>query len=262
MKILVLVKQVPDTSDVKFDERGVMIREGIQSILNMFDQYALEEALRIREQYGGEVSVMTLAPEQAKSALQKCLALGADKAYHISDRAFGGSDTLATSYALSLAIQKTGPYDIIFAGNQATDGDTGHIGPQVAEWLGIPHTSYVEKVEKIENNVVTVKSLLEDGYRTIEMKLPALVACIPPPNFEYSNPTMSGIIKAKNKPYIWMKADDIDGDKSKFGLNGSPTRVVKMYPPPKREKGQIFTGDYREAVRKIIEHLKEKKVIE
>lgn len=261
MKILVLVKQVPDTSEVKFNENGVMIREGLQSILNAFDQYAVEEALRIREKYGGEVSVMTLAPEQAKSALQKCLALGADKAYHISDRAFGGSDTLATSYALSLAIKKVGDFDLIMAGNQATDGDTGHIGPQVAQFLGLPHVSYVERVESIEGERALVKSLMEDGYRMVEVKLPALLACIPPTTFEYSNPSMMGIVKAKNKPYIWFKADDIDGDKSRFGLNGSPTRVLKMYPPPKRSRGEVFTGDYHEAVKKIIDVLKEKKVI-
>lgn len=262
MNILVLVKQVPDTSDVKFDERGVMIREGVQSILNVFDQFALEEALRLRQKYGGEVSVMTLAPEQAKSAVQKCLALGADKAYHISDKVFGGSDTLATSYALSLAIRKAGNFDLIMAGNQATDGDTGHIGPQVAEWLGIPHVSYVEQVISIENGKAAVKSILEDGYRIVEVELPALLACLPPTNFEYTNPSMSGIIKAKSKPYIWWKADDIDGDKSKFGLNGSPTRVLKMYPPPKRSRGTVFTGDYQEAVKKIVEALMEKKVIE
>jgi len=260
MRIIVLVKQVPDTSELKFDEKGNLIKD-VSQILNPFDQYALEEAIRIKNSMGGEVYALTMGPEQARSVLLKCLALGADRAFHINDNALAKSDSLVTSFVISEAIKKIGQYDLIFTGQQTLDGDTGQVGPETAELLNIPNLSYVEKIESIENNRARVKGVTEEGYRIVEITMPALLSFLPPSNFEYSNPSMAGIIKAKSKPYTIYSLKDLGIDPSSVGVNGSKTFVKSVYAPPKKERGMIFTENYENAVKVIIEKLREKGVI-
>ena len=241
MNIIVLVKQVPDTAEVKIDPKtGTMIRDGVPSILNPFDQFALEESVRIRNTVGGKITVISMGPPQAKSALQKCLALGADEAILLSDRAFAGADTLATSYALSLAIEKVGEYDLIFCGQQAIDGDTAQVGPEIAEHLGIPQVAYVEKVLETDSSRIRAKSLTDEGYRVVETPLPALLTGTPPTDFVPSAPSMMGVMKARKKEIPVWSAEDVGGDNRRLGLDGSPTRVSRVYSPPIRGECLMF----------------------
>jgi electron transfer flavoprotein beta subunit len=263
MDILVLVKQVPDTTEVKIDPKtGNMIREGVPSILNPFDQFALEEAVMVKNKLGGTVTVITLGPDQAKTALMRCLALGADVSIHLSDYAFAGADTLATSFSLASAIKKVGKYDLIFTGQMAQDGETGQVGPEIAAMLDLPQATYVEEIKDITPEKIVVKSDTDEGYRIMELKLPALIAFLPPTSFEYSNPSMSGIIKAKSKPYSLWKQADLGVPREKCGLKGSPTRVTKIYSPTQKTKGVIFADNIEDACKKVAEAIKEKKVVQ
>jgi electron transfer flavoprotein beta subunit len=266
MEFVVLVKQVPDTTEVKIDPKtGTLIRDGVPSILNPFDQFALEEALRLREKIKEKietnVTVISMGPPQAKSAIMKCLALGADKGILLSDRAFAGADTWATSYTLAEAVKKLGKYDIVFCGQQAIDGDTAQVGPEVAQLLGIPQITYVDSILDFQNGKLTARSLTDDGYRIIEAKLPVLLTCSTPSSFEPSNPSMASILKANKKPFLTWTADDLGGDKSRFGLSGSPTQVSRVYSPPVRGKGVVYKENIEEAVKKVVEGIMEKKVI-
>lgn len=266
MEFVVLVKQVPDTTEVKVDPKtGTLIRDGVPSILNPFDQFALEEALRLREKIKDKiptnVSVISMGPPQAKSAIMKCLALGADKGILLSDRAFAGADTWATSLTLAEAVKKLGKFDIIFCGQQAIDGDTAQVGPEVAQLLGIPQVTYVDSILGFEGNKITVRSLTDDGYRVVEVKLPLLLTCSTPTSFEPSNPSMAAILKANKKPFEIWTAETLGGDKSRFGLSGSPTQVSKVYSPPVRGKGIVYKENVEEGVKKVVEGLMEKKVI-
>jgi electron transfer flavoprotein beta subunit len=262
MEILVCVKQVPDTTEVKVDPKtGTLIRDGVPSILNPFDQFALEESVRLKNQYGGNVTVLSMGPPQARTALMKCLALGADRAILLSDRTFAGADTWATAYTLGLAIQKAGKFDLIMCGQQAIDGDTAQVGPEIAHNLGMAQVTYVEKVESIEAGKITVKSIFEDGYHIIEVKTPVLLTCNTPSSFQYSNPPMMAIMKAGKKPFDTWTYNEIGGDKAKMGLCGSPTQVVRVYSPPTRGKGILLNEPVDGAVKKLIEAMREKKVV-
>ncbi|MGC8912465.1 MAG: electron transfer flavoprotein subunit beta/FixA family protein [Thermoplasmata archaeon] len=266
MEIIVLVKQVPDTTEVKVDPKtGTLIRDGVPSILNPFDQFALEEALRFREKNKDKiqvnVTVISMGPPQAKSAIMKCLALGADKGILLSDRAFAGADTWATSLTLAEAIKKCGKFDIVFCGQQAIDGDTAQVGPEVAQHLGIPQVTYVDSIQGFENGKLTVKSLTDEGYRIVETKLPVLLTCSTPSSFEPTNPSMAAILKANKKPFEIWTAETLGGDKSRFGLSGSPTQVSRVYSPEARGKGVVFKENVEDAVKKVVEGLIEKKVI-
>jgi electron transfer flavoprotein beta subunit len=253
MKIVVCVKQVPDTTEVKIDEKtGTLIREGVPSIINPFDQYAVELGVKLKEEHGGELSVISMGPPQARSVLTKSLALGADKAVLISDRAFAGADTLATAYTLSLAIEKLGEYDLVLCGLQAIDGDTAQVGPEMAQRLKIPQVTYVENVI-FENKKFIVDKQTEYGLEKIEVKPPALVAVITPSDFVPGNPPFSKIMKAKKKPLDTWTAGELEGDSERFGLNGSPTWVNRIYSPPKREKGEILDDPPDVIAKKLVE---------
>ena len=197
MKIIVLMKQVPNTNEVKIDPKtGTLIREGVPSIINPDDKNALEEALKIKEEKGGSVTVLTMGPPQADFALREALAMGADEAILLTDRVFAGADTWATSLALAKAIQKIGEYDLIFAGRQAIDGDTAQVGPEIAEHLGLPQVTYVRKVVSLEGNKVVVERALEDGYEVIECQLPAVLTAIKElnvPRYPSVNEWLSGL---------------------------------------------------------------------
>ena len=263
MNIIVCVKQVPDTTEVRIDpETNTLIREGVPSILNPYDQFALEEGIRIRDQAGGgSITVLSMGPPQARSALMKCLALGADSAILLSDRVFAGADTWATSFTLAEAIRKIGDFDIILCGQQAIDGDTAQVGPEIAQGLGIPQVTYVEEISKVGNGTLELRKQTEDGYEIIEAEIPVLLTLMPSTSFEPGIPPMSGILKAKRKPYEVWDASVLGADPSRFGLEGSFTKVVRTYAPPPRGKGLILTGDLSEAIPELVSSLVRDRII-
>ena len=238
MNIIVCIKQVPDTTDVKINpETNTLIREGISSIINPFDMYAIEEALRLKEKFGGKVTVISLGPPQAIKALKEAVGMGADEAISLSDRAFAGSDSWATAYTLSLAIKKLGEFDIILCGKQAIDGDTGQVGPGIASQLGITQLTYVFKIIKLEPQAgtITVERLLEEGREIVEAKLPALLTVVK----DINKPRSATLFHMRRASSLlipnWTAADLPGADLSKLGLKGSPTQVIKIFSPPKRE---------------------------
>lgn len=259
MNIIVCLKQVPDTNEVKIDqETGTLIRKGVPSIINPDDKNALEESLRLKEKMGAKVTVISMGPIQAKNALREALAMGADDAILITDRAFAGADTLATSYSLAAAIKKLN-YDIIFAGRQAIDGDTAQVGPGIAEHLGLPQITYVQKLD-VFGNKLKVQRALEDGYEELEVNMPCLLTAISElnvPRYMY----MQNIPKALKKEIKIWTINDMDVDKSKLGLSGSPTKVKKSTTKEPKGNGEILQGTPKEIVEIAIRKLHEKHLI-
>ncbi|MBN2851146.1 MAG: electron transfer flavoprotein subunit beta/FixA family protein [Clostridia bacterium] len=234
MKIVVCIKQVPATTDAKIDpETKRIVREGIQAILNPFDTYAVEEAVKLRNQFGGEVITLCMGPPKAEVSLRESISVGADKGILLSDRAFGGSDTWATSYALAKAIEKIGDVDLVLCGKQAIDGDTAQVGPGIAAHLDYMQATYVMAVDQVTDDSITVKRMHEDGYDICEMKLPAVLTVVKGINIPRV-PTLKGRLASEKEEIPVWKPDDIGADISKIGLDGSPTRVVKTNPPPAR----------------------------
>lgn len=261
MEIVVCVKQVPDTTEVKIDPvTNTLIRQGVPSIVNPFDKNAVEAALQLKEKHGGKVTVISMGPPQAKDALKECLAMGADTAILISDRAFGGADTLATSYTLAAAIRKLGAFDIILCGKQAIDGDTAQVGPETAEHLGIAQATYVAKID-VDGDTARVEREHEDGYEVIEVKLPLMVSVVKSIN-EPRYPTVKGTMKANRTEIPVWTAADLDVDEQRLGLKGSPTQVRKIFTPPHRTQGVLIQKDTaREAVTELINKLTEAKIV-
>ncbi|MDR3225107.1 MAG: electron transfer flavoprotein subunit beta/FixA family protein [Clostridiales Family XIII bacterium] len=262
MRIIVCVKQVPDTNEVKIDPKtGTLIREGVPSILNHDDANALEEALRIKDDTPGtEIIVVTMGPPQAKETLEECLAMGADDAILLSDRALGGSDTWATSNALAAAVKKIGDYDLIFAGRQAIDGDTAQVGPQLAEKLDIPQVTYVEQTE-FQGNQIRVKRVLENGYERITVPLPCMLTAVKGLN-EPRYMSIRGIFKAAQFPIKVWGAADIGVNLDVVGLEASPTNVFKSFTPKPKGQGIVVEGDTaKEIAGNFTAHLKEKHII-
>ncbi len=261
MEIFVCIKQVPDTVDVKINpETNTLMRDGVPSIVNPFDLYALEEAIRIREKKGGKVTVITMGPPQAKNALLECISMGADEAVLISDRAFAGSDTLATSYTLAAAIKTLGGADIIFFGKQAIDGDTAQVGPGVAECMDIPFVAFVKKIEELGEKSAKVQRLMEAGYDEIEITFPCVLTVVKEIN-EPRVPSLKGKMRAKKYEPKIMLAADLNLETYRLGLNGSPTQVIKVFSPELRKAGQRFEGPAEEIVDKLYNALKEDKII-
>ena len=262
MKIIVCVKQVPDTTEITINpETGTLIRDGVPSILNPDDANALEQALQIKDsQPGTEVVVVTMGPPQAKEMLQECIAMGADDAVLLSDRALGGSDTWATSNAVAAGIRKVGDFDLIFAGRQAIDGDTAQVGPQIAEKLGIPQVTYVKNF-KLEDGYAIVDRALEDGYETLKVKLPCVLTAIKELN-EPRYMSVPGILKAaKHDIKVWNAAD-IGVDLTTVGLKASPTNVYRSFTPRPKGKGSMVAGDTEaEIATNLIVSLKKKHII-
>jgi len=257
MKIIVCIKQVPDTTDIKIDpETNRIIREGVEAIINPYDTYAIEEALRLKEKYGGETIVLSMGPPQAESALRGALSLGIDQGILLSDKDFAGSDTLATSYTLGQAIKKIG-FDIIICGKEAMDGSTGQIGPELAETLGIPHIAYVSKVIEIKEKRLKVERMMEDHYEIFETSFPALITVTKEIN-EPRLPSLRGTLRAKKEKITAWNASDLKGEKERFGADGSPTWVIKVFRPEVRKQGIILEGNVSEIADKLYQELKNK----
>ncbi|MCI9175651.1 MAG: electron transfer flavoprotein subunit beta/FixA family protein [Lachnospiraceae bacterium] len=259
MKILVCVKQVPNTNEVKINPKtGTLIRDGVESILNPDDDNALEAALQIKDQNEGTtVTVISMGPPQASDVLIECMAKGADDAILLSSRAFGGADTWATSNTIAGAIRKIKDYDIIFAGRQAIDGDTAQVGPQIAERLGIPQVTYVEEVIKCEEKKLTVKRQLEDGYEIIEIPTPCLLTAVK----ELNTPrymSVGGIYEAYEKEITVWSEKDIPVEADAIGINASPTKVFRSFTPEPKGRGMMVEGTPKEAAVKVVEELKKK----
>ena len=256
MNIIVCIKQVPDTTDVKIDPvTNTLIREGVASVINPFDTYAIEEAVRLKEKFGGKVIILTMGPPQAQQALREAISLGADEAILLSDRAFAGSDTLATSYTLANGIKKIGNFDIILCGKQASDGDTAQVGPGISTHLNIPQVTYVKKIEDISGDKAKVERMVEEGFEVIEIPLPCLMTVVKEIN-EPRLPSLKGKMKAAKVEIATWTAKDLGLDPAKVGLNGSPTKVVKIFSPPPRLGGQILCGETDEVAAKLVELLK------
>jgi electron transfer flavoprotein beta subunit len=259
---VVCVKQVPDTTDVRIDPvTNTLVREGVPSILNPYDAHAAEEAVRLKERYGGQVTVVTMGPPQASDALRDCIALGADRAILVSDRAFAGSDTWATSYAVwgavNHAAEMFGPVDLVLCGKQAIDGDTAQVGPGVARRLNWAQVSYCLRVVEldVEGGKLTCERRLEKGIETLEAPLPCVLTCLEEMN-EVHYATLPNLIRAiRYAPESWS-VKELGLDPNECGLKGSPTAVARVFAPPEREPGEIIEGDSpREKVSSLIEKL-------
>lgn len=261
MKILVFVKQVPDTDDVKLDPKtGNLQREGVQSILNPLDANAIECAVRLKERCGGTITAISMGPPQAESVLRKALALGCDEAYLLSDRAFGGADTLATAYTLSKAAEKVGGYDLLLFGRHATDGDTAQTGPATAAFLGIPQITLATSIDIQDGWVICYRGL-EDSCEKAAAKLPALVTVCDSIN-EPDYPTPKNIMKAFKKPLSVWNAADLGADTERTGIPGSPSSTKKVFEPPKRSASTcFFDGSPKEIAVKFVDMLENEHVL-
>jgi electron transfer flavoprotein beta subunit len=256
MNIIVSIKQVPETTEVRINpETNTLIREGVKSIINPFDMYAIEEALRLKEKFGGKTTVITMGPPQAEAALREAISLGIDEGILLCDRAFAGSDTWATSYTLAGAIKKIGSFDLILCGKQASDGDTAQVGPGISMHLDIPQVTYVKKIEEAKDKAMRVERMLEEGYEVVETPLPALLTVVKEIN-EPRLPSLKGMMRAKSaKITVWTQKE-LNLDPQQIGLCGSPTQVVKIFTPPQRSGGQILTGEILEVAAKLVDLIK------
>lgn len=261
MNIIVCIKQVPDTNEVKINpSTGTLIREGVPTIMNHDDKHALIEAVKIKNKHGGKVTVVSMGPPQAEEALREALALGADEAILLCDRAFAGSDTWATANAIGSAIKTICNYDLLLFGRQAIDGDTAQVGPQTAEFLKVPQITYAQKID-VDGKKVRVERQMEEGYELIESNTPCLITCIPDiNNIEYSS--LQGIRDAyRNKKVKVWSAKDIKADETRIGLLNSPTSVKKSFTPSAKGGGQILKGSTKELAKRVVSILKEKELV-
>lgn len=273
MRIIVPIKQVPETNAVKMDEAtGTMIRDGVEAIINPLDLYAIEIAIQLREQHAlrdpkgkaGEVIAISMGPPKAISALKEAISMGCDSAVLLSDKAFAGSDTWATSYVLASAIKRIGECDLIICGERATDGDTGQVGPGIASFMDLPVISYVSKVDEVAGETCRVHRLVEDGYEVLEMALPGVLTVVK----EVADPrlpTLRGKQKARKAEIPVWSAKDMNTEPEKLGLNGSPTRVVKIFRPSVARKCEklaaVDDAAVQAAVDKVIQFLQSRELI-
>lgn len=257
MDIIVLIKQVPDTTDVKLDPKtGSLLREGLKSIMNPEDRHALEAGVRIKEASGGKVTVLSMGPPQAIDVCTEAIGMGADDAVLLCDRAFAGADTWATSFTLGKAVETIGKYDLILCGRQAIDGDTAQVGPQLADYLDIPQVTYVQEIESIDSTHTIVKRQLENGYERIDCRLPALLTVINSLNTPRYAHIGRVIDACRPKARIKvLNAADIGVMTSQIGLEGSLTNVVKTFSPDFKRQGMILSGTKEDAVSELLKHI-------
>ncbi|MBN2830208.1 MAG: electron transfer flavoprotein subunit beta/FixA family protein [Candidatus Cloacimonetes bacterium] len=257
MNIIVCIKQVPDTTEIRINpETNTLMRDGVESIINPFDLYAIEEAIKLKEQYGGKVTAISMGPPQAESALRDSIALGVDEIILLSDRKFAGADTWATSLTLAAAIKKVADYNLIIMGQQAIDGDTAQVGPGVAAHLAIPQLCFARKIESIDEKKLTAQRLMEDGYDRVEIPLPAVITVVKEINTPRL-PSLRGKKNARSAELTVWSATDLGLDEKEIGLNGSPTQVVGIFTPKFEKKVEKFEVEPAEAVDIIISRIKE-----
>lgn len=256
MKIIVCIKQVPDAKDVRLDpETNTLSREGVQSIMNPYDQHALEAGVQLAESLGGTVTVLSMGPPQAEETLRQAISCGAHDGVLVSDRAFAGADTWATSYTLMKAVQKLGDFDLIICGKQAIDGDTAQVGPGLAMRLDIPFVTCVQKIKEATDKTVFVERMMDDGHDVLEVPYPALLTVVKDVN-EPRVPSLKGKMRAKKADITTFTAEDIGADRACIGLVGSPTQVVKVFPPAARGSRTVLSGTVEEQVDQLAEQLK------
>jgi electron transfer flavoprotein beta subunit len=265
MNIIIPIKQVPETSNVKMDpETGTMIRDGVESIINPLDLYAIEVGIQLKEEHGGKVTVITMGPPSASKALKEAVAMGCDDGILITDRKFAGADTWSTAYVLAEAVKEIGDYDLVLAGERATDGDTGQVGPNIAAYLDLTLGTYISKVEEVDEDKIVVERLLEEGYEKLELPLPSLLTVVKEISYPRL-PTLRGKQRAKKTELPSLTAADMNVDETKLGLKGSPTRVVKIETPKVTRGGTIVSAkdddQLEEAVDKLVEFLKSKEIV-
>ena len=257
MHFVVCIKQVPETTDVRINpETNTLMREGVAAVVNPFDMYAIEEALRLKQKLGGKVTAISMGPPQAETALREAISMGADEGILVTDRAFAGSDTWATSYTLSMALRKIGDYNVILCGKQASDGDTAQVGPGIAAHLNLPQITYVRKIEQIAADRIVAERLLETGYEAIESSLPCVLTVVKEIN-EPRLPSLKGKMASKKATIVKWTADDLQADRTKLGLDGSPTKVVRIFTPPPRQGGVMLKGEPEEVAPQLVERLKD-----
>lgn len=261
MNIVVSIKQVPGTTEVKINpENNTLVREGVESIINPFDTYAIEEGVRLKERFGGKVTVITMGPPQADVSLREAIQVGADEAILISDRAFAGSDTLATSYVLSRAISKMGDWDIVITGKQTMDGDTGQVGPGIAQRLGVPFVGYVSAVEDIADGTMRAQRMIDEGHEVVEAPIP----CVMSVTKEINVPRLASIrgkMKAKSAQIPVWNAQDLEIEEDKVGVAGSPTWVMRIFSPKRERHSEILDGTSLEKVTVLCEKLSDMKIV-
>lgn len=255
MKIIVCIKQVPDAKDVRLDPvTNTLSREGVESIMNPYDRHAVEAAVQLKEQYGGTVTVITMGPPQAETVLREAVSCGADDAVLVSDRAFAGADTWATTYTLEKTIRKIGEFDLVLCGKQAIDGDTAQVGPGLAYRLGVPFVTCVRKITSCQDAKLQCERMMDDGYDEVEVSLPGLLTVVK----EINNPrvpSLKGKMRAKKMAIRVLSATDIEADPDSIGLQGSPTQVVRVFSPPPRGERCMLSGTPEEQVELLIARL-------
>ena len=260
MKIIVCIKQVPDTTEIKLDPAtGTMIRDGVPSIMNPDDKGGLEMALELKDKYGAYVTVITMGPPQADDILREAFAMGADRAIHLSDRKFAGADTLATSNAIAGALRVL-EYDLVITGRQAIDGDTAQVGPQIAEHLELPQITYVEHLEFDGQKTFTIRKSTEEGFQIVQVESPCVITVLSAAN-KARYMSVNGITEAYQREVEIWNFEHIRVEEEKLGLKGSPTRVYKSFTTGAKSAGKIFEAEAAEAADLIVEKLKEKFII-
>lgn len=254
MKILVCIKQVPDTTDIKWTENNTIQREGVESIINPFDVYAIETALKIKQNCDNvEITVLTMGPPQAEEMLKKAIAVGCDNGVLITDRKFAGADTFATGKTIASTIKnKLSDFDLIICGQFAVDGDTAQTGPSIANQLNIPQVTYVKDIDKCEDNSLILQREIEEGIEVVKVKFPALI-CVLKQDKEATRAYINGIIKAQNKEIITYTLDDIGLNSEDVGIKGSPTYVSKAFRPQNKRGNCMFCNEFEELYNKLNE---------
>ena len=262
MQVVVCVKQVPDTTNVRINpETNTLMREGVESIVNPFDEYALEQGLLLKDRLGARLTVISMGPPQATAVLKEALARGADDAFLVSSRAFGGADTLATSYTLAQAIRKAcgGVPDLVLFGKQAIDGDTAQVGPGVSEFLNVPLITYVKRLG-VKEGGFSVECMMDDGVVTVEGKLPAVMTVLKEADAPRFAP-LAGAIRASKATITVLNEKDVAADPAKIGLRGSPTKVVTIFPPPVKGGGEKVVASGEAAAKAILDFMERKGLV-
>ncbi len=262
MEILVCIKQVPGTNKVEVDEKtGVLKRDGVDSKMNPYDLYALETALRIKEEKGGKVTVISMGPNQAEAVIKEAYMMGADEGVLLSDRKFAGADVLATSYTISQGIKKAGEFDLILCGKQTTDGDTAQVGPEMAEYLKIPHIANVRKIIEVKEKSIVVEMDMPNTLEVVDVKYPCLLT-VEKDIFEPRLPSYKKKIETKDREIkVYGLSDFEDKNENMYGLNGSPTQVERIFPPSVNSDKEIWNGNSDELSGKLFNKLKEMKFV-